>query len=72
MGEGVGKKEKKGQEGRMTKGGRRDGEHEVGLDGTIGLQVTFELSLGEKATLGICGKKIQWRNLFFCQRMQQI
>lgn len=42
----------------MTKGGRRDGEHEVGLDRTIGRQVTFELSPCERATLWICGKRL--------------
>lgn len=40
---------KKDQEGEMTKGGRRDGEHEV--DRTIGLPVTFELSLNKKIRL---------------------
>lgn len=42
---------KKRQERRMTKRGRRDGEHEVGLDRTMGLQVTFELFLYKKARL---------------------
>lgn len=44
------KKKRKG--GRMTKGGRRDGEHEVGLDRTMDLQVTFELSLCRRPDYG--------------------
>lgn len=40
----------------MTKGGRRDGEHEDGLDRTIGLQVTFELSLREGHTMDLWEK----------------
>lgn len=40
---------KKNQEGEMTKGGRRDGEHEV--DRTIGLPVTFELALHTKTRM---------------------
>lgn len=52
VGEGYGGiRGKKRQGERMTKGGIRDGEHEVGLDRTIGLHVTFELSLHKKAGL---------------------
>lgn len=71
MGEGYGGiRGKKRQGGRMTKGVRGDGEHEVGLDRTIGPQVTFELSEGQAIDLW---KKTHWRNLvFFCQRMKQI
>lgn len=57
VGEGCcGIKERKRTRGRMTKGGRRDGEHEVGLDRTMGLRVTFELSLRERADYGFVGK----------------
>lgn len=65
VGEGCcGMKERKRTRGRMTKGGRRDGEHEVGLDRTMGLRVTFELSLRERADYGFVGK-IQGRNLLY-------
>ena len=48
-------KRKKKDKGQNDKG-RRDGEHEVGLDRTMGLRVTFELSLRERADYGFVGK----------------
>lgn len=56
VGEGGGKKRKR-QGGRMTKGGRRNGEHEVGLDRTIGLQVTFELPSARRLDYGFVEKR---------------
>ena len=46
----------KKKRGRMTKGGRRDEEHEVGLDKTMDLQVTFELLSVRRPDYGFVGK----------------
>lgn len=57
---------------RMTKGGRRDEEHEVGLDKTMDLQVTFELLSVRRPDYGFVGKDSVEESVFFSQRLQQI
>ena len=65
MGEGYGGiKEKERKRGSMTKGGRRNGEHEVGLDRTMGLQVTFELLFTTRPHYGIVWRDSEEESVF--------
>lgn len=55
--DGTEEKEKEG--GGYDKGSGRDAEHEAGLDRTIGLRVTFELSSAKRLDCGFVGKDLK-------------
>lgn len=68
VGEGKGKNKGENDKGREGIWG-----HEVRLDRTMGLQVTFEHSLSETARLQISGKRLSRGICFYThQRMKQI
>lgn len=69
VGEGYGGVQgERGGGGDITKGARRDAEHEVGLGRTIALQVTFELSSEKGQTRDFVGKGFRRGICFFFQK----